>query len=462
MKRQVSGELLLGLPLNGLRLSQMRRLPALLLPTAQPLVLGTAVSTAALLVSQLSARAQTAEAVAKVAPAITVRIEGATQGSGVLVKRDGNRYTVLTAWHVVSGQRPGEELDIYTPDGQRHKLESGSIKRLGEVDMAVVSFSSPNSYELAKVGDVKSVSTASEIYVAGFPLTTPAVPKRIFHFSDGKVIANTTKTIPNGYQLLYSNFASLGMAGGAVLNSQGQLVGIHGQGETDRKMSEQQGVAVMTGSNQAVPIAYYNKYAKVDAVDGSAEQGATADEYLAKAKALLGEKGREQEVIKLAEQVLAIRQNAEAYLYRAEARFALGDKQGALADCNKALAIDPQDSIAYNNRGNTRSALGDMQGAISDYNKALAISPNYAYAYNNRGLAKDNLGNRQGAIADYSRALLLNPKLASAYNNRGVAKYELGDKQGACSDYKKAISLGNQSTVQWLKTDDSAWCRNMP
>jgi hypothetical protein len=41
------------------------------------------------------------EAIGRIAQAITVRIEGATQGSGVLVKREGNRYTVLTAWHLV-------------------------------------------------------------------------------------------------------------------------------------------------------------------------------------------------------------------------------------------------------------------------------------------------------------------------------------------------------------------------
>jgi len=113
----------------------MRRLPALvaalLLPAAQPLLLGTALSTVSLLVSEAAAQAQSQEAVGKVAQAITVRIEAATQGSGVLVKREGNRYTVLTAWHVVSGQRPGEDLDINTSDGQRHQLEQGSLKWLG-------------------------------------------------------------------------------------------------------------------------------------------------------------------------------------------------------------------------------------------------------------------------------------------------------------------------------------------
>ena len=239
----------------------MRRLPALvaapLILAAQPFLVGTAASTSTLLLAQSSAQAQSAEAVAKVAQSITVRIEGATQGSGVLVKRDGNRYTVLTAWHVVSGQRPGEELEIFTPDGQRHQLEQGSIIQVGEVDIAVLTFTSASFYEVARIGDVKSFSSGSTIWVSGYPLPTSAVQAPIWRFLKGDVIAHSTVAISNGYQLLYSNPTLPGMSGGAVLNDQGQLVGIHGQGETDFKMSEQQGIAVKTGTNQAVPIAYY-------------------------------------------------------------------------------------------------------------------------------------------------------------------------------------------------------------
>jgi len=210
---------------------------------------------------QAPAQAQSQEAVGKVAQAITVRIEGATQGSGVLVKRDGNRYTVLTAWHVVSGQRPGEELDIYTADGQRHPVEQGSIKRLGQVDMATVTFISSGFYEPATIGDSKSVGSGSSIYISGYPLPTSAVPSRIWRFLKGDLISNTLTAIPNGYQLLYSNPTLPGMSGGAVLNTQGQLIGIHGQGETDSEMSEQKDVAVKTGTNQGIPIKYALRHA---------------------------------------------------------------------------------------------------------------------------------------------------------------------------------------------------------
>ena len=112
-----------------------------LLPLGQPLLSGTlgfAAATAAVVLHQGAAVAQDASAIAHIAKTITVRIEGATHGSGVLIKRDGNRYTVLTAWHVVSGNRPEEEIGIYTSDGKEHQLEQGSIQRLGQVDMAVL------------------------------------------------------------------------------------------------------------------------------------------------------------------------------------------------------------------------------------------------------------------------------------------------------------------------------------
>ena len=443
----------------------MRRLPflvlTLLLPIAPPLLLGTAVSTGAVLFAQAPAQALSAEAVAKIAEAITVRIEGATEGTGVLVKRDGNRYTVLTAWHVVSAQKPGEELDVYTPDGKRHPVERGSIKRLGEVDMAVLSFSSPNAYEIAPIGDVKSVSSGSSVYVSGFPLPTSAVPSRIWRFLKGDVIANATVAIPNGYQLLYSNPTLPGMSGGAVLNAQGKVVGIHGQGETDSKMSEQKGVYVKTGTNQAVPIAYYSQYSTGAAVGASSDQASTADDYLAQAEAISNKVGSEYDVIRLANLALAKSQGSKAYLYRGIAKINLGDNQGAISDLNQVISINPRDANAYDARGVALIVSGDQREAMRDFSQAITINPNLATAYLNRGAAKYKLGDKEIAIQDWSKAIVIDPKLGKAFNNRGVARLDLGDRKGGCSDKQKAFELGSQAAIRWLQSEDGAWCRLM-
>ena len=102
------------------------------------------------------------------------------------------------------------------------------------------------------------------------------------------------------------------------------------------------------------------------------------------------------------------------------------------------------EAYTYNNRGSVKSDLGQKQAAISDYDKAIAINPNFAEAYYNRGNAKSDLGQKHAAISDYDKAIAINPNYANAYNNRGSVKFELGQKQGAISDLKKAAELFRQ------------------
>lgn len=365
-------------------LTQMRRLTALvaalLLPAGPSLLLGTAVLSATLWVSQAPAQAQSAEAVGKVAQAITVRIEGATQGSGVLVKREGNRYTVLTAWHVVSGQRSGEELDIYTPDGQRHQFEQGSIKRLGEVDMAVLTFISSNSYELARVGDVMSVSSGEQVLVAGFPISSNGKLK----YDRGKLVANAAVGIDQGYQLLYTNDTVSGMSGGVVLRADGTLIGMHGRGELDEARTRSAGRQIKTGTNQGVPISYYNLYTEGKAVVPSSAKASTTDDFLAQARALLGIKGSEQELIKLASSALASQQSAEAYFYRAFAYDDLGSEVNALKDLDRAIAINPRYGFALRNRGLIYEKQGNIAAACKDWRAAGELGVAEASFWNQR------------------------------------------------------------------------------
>ncbi|MFM7547578.1 MAG: serine protease [Cyanobacteriota bacterium] len=224
----------------------------------QPIALSAVGSV--LLGADWEVRAQQAlstEAIGRIAQAITVRIEGATQGSGVLVKREGNHYTVLTAWHVVSGQKPGEEMAVYTPDGLSHEVNALSIRRVDQTDLALLSFTANANYATANPGTTTVAQIGAQVFVSGFPLPSSAVQTRVFRFLSGLIISNVNPASKEGYELLYSSPTLPGMSGGAVLNSEGQLIGIHGRAETDAQLTEQEGIAVKTGSNQGMPIELY-------------------------------------------------------------------------------------------------------------------------------------------------------------------------------------------------------------
>lgn len=229
----------------------------LLLPVVSPLplLLVSSATTASLLTSAAPAQAQSADVVAKVAQAITVRIEGATQGSGVLVKREGNRYTVLTAWHVVEGQRPGEELAVYTVNGQEYQVDPGSIRQIGNSDLAELSFSSSNVYVVAR--GASSPVIGSPIYVFGYEVIG-LDNVRAERLELGYLKANPESRRPDGYQLLYSSQTGPGMSGGPVLNANGDVIGIHGRAESYDALAEKHGKTIATGTNMGIPLSIFS------------------------------------------------------------------------------------------------------------------------------------------------------------------------------------------------------------
>jgi S1-C subfamily serine protease len=206
------------------------------------------------LVQQQQICALDATQVADVAKNITVLIDGQNPGSGVIISKKDKTYYVLTAKHVVATQ---DEYEIIAPDKKKYPLDYSKVKKLADVDLAIVQFTSDSNYTVAKIGDSTQAKQGSPIFVYGFPKPGREIKERIDQFTEGQITGNSS--LNDGYGLIYSNVTRAGMSGGPVLNERGLLVGIHGRADSD---VGDDGKSIKSGFNLGIPINTFMKLAE--------------------------------------------------------------------------------------------------------------------------------------------------------------------------------------------------------
>jgi hypothetical protein len=207
-------------------------------------ILGT---TTLALVQYQSVSALTSVEVNDIAKPITVMIGGLDgKGSGVIIAKNGNTYTVLTANHVV--KKAGYGLyEIITYDGQKYEMESAQT--LGKLDLALVRFTSSKNYPLAKIADSQTVKEGATVYNSGFPIPSSSNnQQRIYFFITAQITAKG-RGENLGYDLFLSGGPRPGMSGGPILNDQGEVIGIYGKAESVLERDGVQGIPTEKFSN---------------------------------------------------------------------------------------------------------------------------------------------------------------------------------------------------------------------
>jgi tetratricopeptide (TPR) repeat protein len=416
------------------------------LPSLLTVLTGTA---AALVIFHPSAAvALSREAIAQIARSVTVQIVGVGSGSGAIIKRQGDTYTVLSAAHVVDTEN---NYEVITADGQKHPVDLKTIKKFPEgVDLAILRFNSTQSYKVVELGDSTTAVAGTPCYVSGLPTVSGTNANR-HQLSEGQIEAHASHTLASGYALAYFNDTFAGMNGGPILDGQGQLIGIQGQALS--QLTETKGINPETGNKFSLSLAIpLNRFLQLvpqiepslDFKEAKAEVASdqiTVDDLLVQGVEqgieddLRGRSAKADRAMQLSPS------NSFSYFLRRSNRGDLGDNKGTIADYDQAIRLNPNFAFAYLNRGLARSDLGDKKSAIADYDQAIRLNPNFAFAYLNRGLARSDLGDKKSAIADYDQAIRLNPNFADAYVNRGITRGDLGDKKGAISDYDQAIRI---------------------
>jgi tetratricopeptide (TPR) repeat protein len=144
----------------------------------------------------------------------------------------------------------------------------------------------------------------------------------------------------------------------------------------------------------------------------------------------------------------------------------MGEFDKAIADCNKAIELDPKLAPAYGNRGQAYMKKGELDKAITDFNKAIKFDPKLAGLYDLRGNVHRKQGELEKAIADYDKAIRLDPEYAFAFCHRALARAKLGQIEEALRNVSKASEITHphplrQSKLAWLlATSPDARLRN--
>ncbi|WOB67140.1 tetratricopeptide repeat protein [Microcystis aeruginosa] len=466
------------------------------------------------------------------AKGFTVRIDSTSggNGSGVIIAKEGNIYTVLTADHVFCEKIKGttrcadHTYTVVTSDGKTRNIEKSTIIRQEGVDLAVFQFESLDNYPVAEIANYNP-NTGDFVFAAGFPKIGQNPSKWLF--SGGRIIEKETgllltrqsplstqqsgtlqsvASLTGGYELVYTSITFGGMSGGAVLDSQGRVIGIHGSSETA-------GVGkIQLGFSLGIPISTFiglqerlkvkpqllttaqpqvspqQKQEIIQAITGVIvpNTNAKADIWIERGGQLWRLR-RHEEAIKAFDE--AIKQNDPKNVYLAWygkglALGALDKDQPAIEALQQAINTLPkgedlknfhssilqQQSVVYRSLENYEQALTVINQAISLFpnnpksyiikwvvlyelkrydegldtiTQAIDLAPR-AFWYAIRGSNYYLQKKYELALADFNKAMKLNPNYAMAYSGRGELYYYQQKYELALADFNKAIELDSK------------------
>jgi tetratricopeptide (TPR) repeat protein len=446
----------------------------------------------------------------RVAKRITVRIEAynskgqfTAHGSGVLVSRKKNIYTLLTADHVLhyrtkdgsnqlDGTIKGSRFQIITPDGKKYPIKPNSIRRQSVLDLTTFKITSNKSYQLASIAATDriaySFSDRDWTFVAGYPDPTKfnRNPQQwLWYTSVGSYIPreqnffaiknNNSSTA--GYELVYNNLTYGGMSGGAVLNSQGQLIGIHGR---------QEDLATGYGLSLGVPIGVFNSLTSALGVDSRAlNYQAILPVLSSQENKVLNAQVAQRQKTELDNTPIATTEYQ--WLRKGVQQIRLGQMDSAITSLNSAIKLQPKLAAAYYTKGMIFSqnkpdaaitefdraiqycneylavcipALrekslkaiynGEYTIALSSINKAIELDSKEAYLHDIKGDILSKLKRFPAAITSYNQAIAISPN-PYFYYDRGIAYYQSGNKQQGIADIKETFKR-NPNAVQLYMT----------
>jgi Tfp pilus assembly protein PilF len=133
--------------------------------------------------------------------------------------------------------------------------------------------------------------------------------------------------------------------------------------------------------------------------------------------------------------------DAQGYTTHGQVLAKSGKTEEALAEFDRALALDPYNVQALYGRAMLYQGEKHHQQAIADFTAANGLTPQKAEPLLGRATSYLALDKTKEAAADLDEAVQADPNSANAWSARGQAYERLGDKAKAAESYGRALNI---------------------
>jgi tetratricopeptide (TPR) repeat protein len=362
-----------------------------------------------------------------------------------------------------------------THDQRVYQISDSDVKRSEGTDLAVVKFTSSESYRSATLGNY-SIADDSIVFPGGWP-----APKHInsqqwqwqinpgvaSSKERGELRTQSKLSFSDGYDLIYSSVTYGGMSGGPVFDRGGRVIGIHGRAEAinGNILGNSLGISIKTFIGLADKL-NVPKHLQIDtkAPDTITDKQLESIDLVRNNVATptnssgfnqwieygnqLYRLGRYTDAVKAFDRVIALRSNLlGAHYGKGLALGRQGNSIAALTSLDQAITLIPSgDKSSYYLWKYRSYVLRDLQRypeALVAISQAVSLESQDIAILNTKADTLRVLKRYLEAIEIWNE-IIRHEEKAWAYSNRGIAKSELGDKKGAILDQDKAISINPQ------------------